>query len=288
MFKVVDLFCGVGGFSYGFLMTKKFEVVLGVDIWETALNTFKVNHEGTNLLKADITELPDDYWEKLSQQIDVIIAGPPCQGFSMSGKRQANDERNSLFKEVIRATKVLNPKYVVIENVVGLLSMKNTEGLNIKDLIYSEFENIGYKVKHKILNSADYLVPQLRRRVIFIASKDYEVTFPKEIVNKESYTTVEQALSNIPDNGQKYLEPRFNYQKLMRGNEEIKNNEMPNHNELVLKRMKSIPLGGNWKDIPEEFGNGGGKHSNNYRKLNPKKPSITIKHATKSMIIHPW
>ena len=251
MFKVVDLFCGVGGFSYGFLMTKKFEVVLGVDIWETALNTFKVNHEGTNLLKADITELPDDYWEKLSQQIDVIIAGPPCQGFSMSGKRQANDERNSLFKEVIRATKVLNPKYVVIENVVGLLSMKNTEGLNIKDLIYSEFENIGYKVKHKILNSADYLVPQLRRRVIFIASKDYEVTFPKEIVNKESYTTVEQALSNIPDNGQKYLEPRFNYQKLMRGNEEIKNNEMPNHNELVLKRMKSIPLGGNWKDIPE-------------------------------------
>jgi DNA (cytosine-5)-methyltransferase 1 len=287
MLKVIDLFCGIGGFSYGFLMTDKFEVVLGADVWDVALKTFENNHKGTNLLNVDLTELPDTYWKDINIECDVIIAGPPCQGFSMSGKRQSDDERNSLFKEVVRAAKALEPKFIVIENVVGLLSMRNQDGVYIKEIIYKEFEKIGYKVKHKILNAADYLVPQARKRVIFIASKNYDINFPEPIVNKESYTNVEQAISNIPNNGIYYENPKSEYQRIMSGNKFILNNEKPNHNEIVIKRMKSIPIGGNWQNIPPELGDGGGKHSNNYRRLDPNKPSITIKHATKSMIIHP-
>lgn len=140
-YNVLDLFCGIGGFSYGFEMTKRFEVVAAADIWETAINTYKLNHkkkEGIEILQEDLTALNPSYWKKYEDKADVIIAGPPCQGFSMSGKRNADDERNTLFEEVIKITEVVNPKYVVIENVVGLLSMNTPEGIPVKSLIYKE------------------------------------------------------------------------------------------------------------------------------------------------------
>ena len=118
-YKVIDLFCGIGGFSYGFEMTDKFEVVVAADIWNIAVNTFKRNHSNKNVdvLLQDLTTMPSEYWNKYRNKIDVIIAGPPCQGFSMSGKRDVNDKRNSLFEEVIRISEIVNPSYIIIENV---------------------------------------------------------------------------------------------------------------------------------------------------------------------------
>ena len=288
-YKVIDLFCGIGGFSYGFEMTNRFEVVAGADIWDVALETFKLNHKSDNieLLKEDLTTMDKSYWNKYKNQIDVIIAGPPCQGFSMSGKRDINDTRNTLFEEVVNITNILHPKYVVIENVVGLLSMANDEGRMIKDIIIEEFNRIGYKVDFQVLNAAEYGVPQARKRVIFLASRYFDLNFPKPILDEKDFVTVGDALGNVDPNGDFYLEATTEYQKLMRGNKKILNHIRRKSNELVTKRMSYIPQGGNWRDIPKELGNGGGVHSNAYKRLDPKLPSITMKHAAKAMIIHP-
>lgn len=287
--KVIDLFCGIGGFSYGFEMTNKFEVVVGADIWDVALNTFKTNHKQTLLIHEDLTKMDEHYWDKYKGKIDVIIAGPPCQGFSMSGKRQVGDKRNSLFEEVVRITSVVQPKYVVIENVVGLLSMTNNEGDDIKELIRNEFNGLGYNVAYKVLNAAEYGVPQARKRVVFLISKEYPLDYPSPMLDEKHFITVGDALGNVDPDGDLYFEPKTKYQKLMRGKTNIiYNHERRQSNALVTKRMSYIPEGGNWRDIPPELGTGGGVHSNAYKRLDSSKPSVTIKHAAKAMIIHPW
>lgn len=288
-YRVVDLFCGIGGFSYGFEMTNRFEVVVAADIWNVAIDTFKRNHVNKNIdvLLQDITTLPSEYWDKHKGNIDVIIAGPPCQGFSMSGKRDVNDKRNTLFEEVIRISEIVKPTYVIIENVVGLLSMVTPDGIKVKNLIIDEFKRIGYKAEFKVLNAAEYGVPQARRRVVFIASKTLPLSFPEPIYDENSYITVGDALGNVDPDGDEYLEPKTRFQKLMAGRKDIQNHARRTSNELVTKRMSYIPQGGNWRDIPEELGTGGGVHSNAYKRLDPDKPSVTIKHAAKAMIIHP-
>jgi DNA (cytosine-5)-methyltransferase 1 len=97
-YKIIDLFCGIGSFSYGFEMTIHFETILGVDFWDVALSTFQKNHPTTNIKQGDITKLENSFFEKYANLTDVIIAGPPCQGFSMSGKRDIFDVRNSKFR----------------------------------------------------------------------------------------------------------------------------------------------------------------------------------------------
>lgn len=282
---VMDLFCGIGGFSKGFEMAG-FNVLCGIDNWEIAIETFKENHKNTNGILGDLTELDDEYFKQYHDKIDVIIAGPPCQGFSMCGKREVGDKRNELFQEVVRAVKIINPKVVIIENVVGLLSMKNVDGEDVKYLIKSELEELGYITNYKILDASEHGVPQKRKRVFFIGSRIGEIEFPKPQKKK---VTVSEALSNIPDTSEEfYDEPTNNFQKIMAdGEKKIYNHDPMRHNEKVLKRIENVPQGGNWQDIPPEIYDVGGTHSNNYRRLDPNKPSITIKHAIKSMIIHP-
>lgn len=282
---VIDLFCGIGGFSKGFEMAG-FDVLFGIDIWDIAIETFQENHKNTEGILADLTELDDDFFKQYTGKVDVIIAGPPCQGFSMCGKREVGDKRNELFQEVVRAVKLINPKIVIIENVVGLLSMENVDGEDVKGLIVSELEKLGYKTKYKILDASEHGVPQKRKRVFFIGSRIGNIEFPKP---KEKPVTVGEALSNIPDTDSEYYEePTNSFQKLMAdGEKKIYNHDAMRHNEKVIRRIENVPQGGNWQDIPPEIYDVGGTHSNNYRRLHPNKPSITIKHAIKSMIIHP-
>jgi DNA (cytosine-5)-methyltransferase 1 len=282
---VIDLFCGIGGFSKGFEMAG-FEILFGIDNWDVAIQTFQNNHLNSEGVKADLRELENSFYEKYSGKIDVIIAGPPCQGFSMCGTRDINDDRNNLFEEVVRAVEIIKPKVVIIENVVGLLSMKNPEGKLVKELIKDKLGSLGYSVENKILNASDYGVPQARKRVFFIGSKIGKVGFPQK---KGEKITVGDALSNIPDfNLTEYDMPKNEYQKLMQdGEKRIFNHEPMKHNSKVLERIKHVPQGGNWSDIPPDVYDVGGNHSNNYRRLDPKKPSVTLKHAIKSMIIHP-
>lgn len=297
-FTVADLFCGVGGFSKGF-EESGFRVLFGVDLWNVALKTFKQAHKNAEAVLSDITKLDNTFFEKYKNKVDVVIAGPPCQGFSMSGKRDPRDERNTMYEDVARSVSVMEPKIVLLENVVGLLSMKSSKGNLVRDLIVKRFEELGYHVEFKVIDASDYGVPQSRKRVIFICSKIGRIGFPmpthveKSLVTLEGFqlkkkVTVGDALGNIPDFGNdSYLPPKTEYQKMMAREKRIFNHDGMNHNPEVLKRISLVPPGGNWKDIPKKYYNVGGEHSNNYRRLDPEKPAVTIKHAIKSMIIHP-
>jgi len=292
-YSVIDLFCGIGGFSKGFEKAG-FDVLFGLDNWDIALETFQRNHQGTKVINEDICEIDENFYKQYAGKVDVIIGGPPCQGFSMSGKRDPNDKRNTLFEAMIKIVSIVQPKITVLENVVGLLSMNTPDGVPVKDEIIRRFNEIGYTVTWKILNAADYGVPQKRQRVIFLASRIGDVVFPSNThsgdkITEETWITVGNALGNIPNvDDRYYLSPATKFQKKMgNGTKLIHNHEAVKHAPKIIERMSYVPQGGNWKDIPPEYYGVGGEHSNNYRRLDPQKPSITLKHATKSMIIHP-
>lgn len=286
-YKVLDLFCWIWWFSKWFDY-EWFEIVAWIDFWDIAIETYKTVHPKSEAILADLTVLPDDFFEKY-KWIDVIIAWPPCQWFSMAWKREIWDSRNALFWQVIRAAKIIKPEVVVIENVVWLLSMVNEEWKLIKDIIVEELSNLWYNVQYQIVDASEHNVPQKRKRVIFVWTKSPWFEYPKISKN---IVTVKDALSNIPDGwAEFYYDPKNDFQKLMAQDNPLKliyNHPQVKHNELITKRMASVPQWWNRKDIPIELWQWWWTHSNNYRRLDETKPSITLKHATKSMIIHPW
>ena len=166
--NVLDLFCGCGGLSYYF-EKPQFNISLSIDIWQPALDTILANKDH-KVLCADISNLNPE--ELGLENIDIVIGGFPCQGFSSAGRRDKDDPRNTLFMDYIRYVKHFSPKLCLIENVVGLLTMKTEDGIYIKDIIIKNLSDIGYTVTYKVLNSADYKVAQKRRRVIFIAVRN--------------------------------------------------------------------------------------------------------------------
>lgn len=281
--KVLDLFAGIGGFSMGFKKAG-FEIICSFDKWKDACETHKKNHRFP-IRNVDISDRASNYWKEWSEA-NVIIAGPPCQGFSMAGTRDIEDPRNKLFLAVTDATRAINPEIVVIENVKGLLSMENEKGLPVKKYIQEKFESLGYHIHHKVLDASLHNVPQKRERVIFIASKKGLIKFPQP---EKKVVTVGNALGNIPEPPlEKANRPETKYQNYLTSESRIlTNHEAVNHSKKVVERMSFVPQGGNWKDIPPKVYDVGGKHSNNYRRLHLEEPSITLKHATKSMIIHP-
>lgn len=296
MYSILDLFAGCGGLGLGFKQNKNFNIQLANDIWEPAKNTYVYNNKDIPFVLDDIKNIDGDMIKKyIPQGVDIIIGGPPCQGFSMCGTRDINDVRNTLFYEYARIVNLTRPYVFIMENVKGLLSMKNTDGKLVIDSIYKEFESIGYNIKHEVLNAKYYGVPQSRERVIIVGTRsdlpnNYE--YPARVFNDDSNYTVADALELLPntdsENGE--LEVKNNssneYLNKIVGEKGLFNHKIPSHNETVEHRMKFVPQGGNWKDIPEEF-RAGGIHSNAYRRLKLDETSVTIKHAYKSMIIHP-
>lgn len=166
----IDLFSGCGGFSAGMELSGH-RCLLGVDFDKDAINTFKLNHEHSETFCGDIKQLSKNKLDELlkGQTVDMVIGGPPCQGFSTIGKGEASDERNSLFKEFVRVVKTTNPKIVIFENVTGILASKNK---NILAQIFKSFQDLGYKMDARVLSSDEYGVPETRRRTIIIGSKD--------------------------------------------------------------------------------------------------------------------
>lgn len=192
----IDLFAGCGGFAKGFC-NADFECVAANEFDENAAITYRANFNHP-LVEDDITdpEVKQQIYELADgKEIDVVIGGFPCQGFSMSGKRIIDDPRNKLFKEFVRVVKVTMPKVVVGENVEGILSMG--KGEVVKQIIEA-FAELGYKMEFKVLNAADFGVPQLRKRVIFIGNRiGVENVFPKPVLAPNEYRTVKDAIGNL-------------------------------------------------------------------------------------------
>lgn len=194
MYRVMDLFCGTGGFSKGFEKTGKFEVVHGVDLLPVAISTFRKNHQSAYAVTGDIRNVRRGEVSEitgLSQgQVDVIIGGPPCQGFSSIRPFRSSledDARNTLFEEFASYVNFFRPKVLVMENVVGLATHAN--GTTI-DIIQDTFSSLGYDCEWKILNAANYGVPQKRERLILIGvQKGGKILFPK-VTHDGSYKTI--------------------------------------------------------------------------------------------------
>lgn len=168
--NVVDLFCGAGGLSEGFKQAG-FRSILGVDTNEKALETFRLNHNAP-ILNTDISKLnAKDILKKTKFEIDLIIGGPPCQGFSMAGKRDPKDPRNALVKHFLEIVNEIKPKVFLIENVPGLLSMKTSKGIKSIEIIKEMAHEFGYEIEIHLLNAEDYGVPQRRKRVFIIGSR---------------------------------------------------------------------------------------------------------------------
>ena len=156
-YNVLDLFCGAGGFSKGFI-DAGFNVVLGVDNDEMALKTFRENHGNAETLQLDLFNHENlkvivEYLEKNNIKIDVLVGGPPCQGFSLAGPRDENDERNTLYLAMVKLAKIIQPRAVILENVPGLVNLFDGKAA-IR--IQEDLNEIGYKVKTKILYAPDF------------------------------------------------------------------------------------------------------------------------------------
>lgn len=286
-FTVIDLFSGAGGLSKGFL-DAGFDVVLGIDFDDSALKTFVNNHGKAKALKLDLFNLDNinyiiSEFGREHNTLDVLVGGPPCQGFSLAGKREEDDKRNMLYKSMVKLAEKMKPRAVVLENVPGMLTLYDSA---VKKRIFNDFEKLGYKMSVKVLYAPEYGVPQIRKRAFFVGllnSKE-EFTFPEPILSSENFITCEDAIGDLPslegiygDEVQEYeCSPQTKYQAEMRKNStKLYNNIGTIHSAKTVKMISLVPEGKNYKALPEEYRNMY-KYNEALTRYHSKKPSLTI------------
>ncbi|MDD5361940.1 MAG: DNA cytosine methyltransferase [Ignavibacteria bacterium] len=294
----IDLFSGAGGMSVGAELSGV-NVKYALDIDKNALMTYKMNHKNTEVFHTDIRGFKASKNLNFNKNdIKIVFGGPPCQGFSSSNQKTRNKDNilNWLFIEFLRICKEINPEWIIIENVKGIIETSN--GFFFEHILNS-ISKIGYTASYGVLNAADFSVPQIRNRVFIVASKDgikYELPKPK----KRKLITVSDAISDLPilNNGDNYFEleyknkPCNEYQRLLRkGSKKSFNNLVTKNKELTIKRFGYIPQGGNFKYIPKRLMKNYKDisicHTGIYHRLNLDKPSIVIGNYRKNMLIHP-
>jgi DNA (cytosine-5)-methyltransferase 1 len=280
--NVIDLFAGVGGFSTG-LINAGFKVLYANEIDNQIADSYKLNHKDTVVINSDISNfislLEKENVNFKKSKINLIVGGPPCQGFSMAGKRirKSNsfidDPRNYLFKEYFKVIQKFEPEFFIFENVQGILSMNNGDIFNEILNIFSNkknFKNEGYFLQYKVFNASDYGVPQNRKRLILIGSK-YKFDLEKSIKdtiskleNKDLFLrswSIYDAISDLHFKNenqylpkQKYLiRQQTLYQKYLKRNSKIiHNHTIPFHSAKVIDRIKRLQQGENWQNLIEK------------------------------------
>ena len=253
---VGDLFAGVGGMSEGFRQAG-FEIAFAVESDKEIAKAYQLNHKDTDVYAEDICQIDVEVLHKKHPHIDVIIGGPPCQGFSPKGKRLSlNDPRNFLFQQYVRFVKEFTPKYFVLENVPNIIT---TSDGYFKDQIVEAFEKLGYKVKYGVLTATDFGVPQDRRRAVFIGELgENTMDLPKP---NGRHTTVKEAIYDLPfiasgegeETSQYDKQPNSEYQKEMRKDCKVLYNHVATaHSKLALERLALIPKGAGKEVLPPE------------------------------------
>ena len=260
-YKYIDLFAGAGGISLGFDKAN-FENILAVEYDKCFAETYEYNFPTHNLQVKDIKDISNDEIKKLvgKNEIDIIVGGPPCQGFSIAGNIGRNfidDERNQLFKEFVRFVDVIKPKMFIMENVAALKT--HNHGKTIKEIV-TAFNDLGYEVKYEVLNAADYGVPQHRRRIFVIGTRGNNTfEFPQK---SNKMVTIKEVIENLP--------------KLESGQtSDIPNHNAMKHSKQMLEKMSYVKDGGNRSDIPEDLRPKSGD-IRKYIRYNSLEPSICI------------
>lgn len=255
--RVIDLFAGVGGLSLGF-EKKGFDVVLANEYDASIAESYTANHKNTKMIVGDITSLDlKNTFGKIAGEIDVVIGGPPCQGFSQKGQRKTiHDERNFLFKYYVSVVELVKPKYFVMENVPNLLT---AEGGYFRREIEELFNKLEYSLEYGVLNAADYGVPQNRRRAVIIGKLGGAA--PKIPAPKGNKVTIWDAISDLAylESGegseeQDYKYPaKSDYEKILReGSSKLFNHKATKHSPLALERLALIPPNAGREVLPEK------------------------------------
>ena len=279
--NVVDLFSGCGGLSLGFNMAG-YNIKAMIDFDNDSLLTAEKNELADHYLLLDLFE---ENWIKSFtgkvnlSEVDIIVAGPPCQGFSLTGPRNLDDKRNKLYKAVFELVEKAKPKAFLIENVKGMATLYKGQ---VKQDIVQEFTNLGYKVTTKILNSRDFGVPQSRERLFYVGLKGKEFEFPEALFEENEYVTCREALEDLPS--LESLEEVFaytsnecsDYQKLIKDDAtKLINHQPTRHTNEVISVIKQVPEGGNHKDLPPGVGESR-KFNEAWTRYDGNKPSRTI------------
>ena len=324
----IDLFAGAGGFGLGFKMAG-FSVPMSLEIDAWACDTLRYNNPKMLVIQEDIVNFNTftNIKNICPHQPDVIIGGPPCQGFSIAGPatKDIKDPRNSLFKNFAQWISFLEPKAFVMENVKGLLTRRNGEGKKVIDIIKTTFADLGYFIEVWLLNAAEYGVPQIRERVFIVGNKaGKELGTPRKThsldllgekgVQLSVFACVDivpaislwDAISDLPplearegEEEQSFtLEAKNYYQYLMRNcSQTLYNHVAMEHSQRLVERFKHIKWGESSSNAPQEHGarrrNGNGdlsgiNYDQNNRRLHPYKPSHTIAASFYANFIHPF
>lgn len=305
--RSIDLFCGAGGFTEG-LAKAGFETVLANDFDEMACKTFSYNHPDIPVINRSVEDLTVDEILDVSDlkpgDLELVVGGPPCQGFSLAGRRLVNDPRNKMFLEFVRIVDGLRPRAFVFENVSGITTMQRGQAL---EAIVAAFEQVGYYCDFRVLNAADFGVPQSRPRFILIGTLgDKSIGFPTPTHSGRAeqedfferqllpHIACYEALSDLPHIEQGQGEERLihsgnysnDYQCDRRGHREpgiVFNHRATSHSPQIVERYASIPEGGDNSQVPEHLRT---KKKNVY-KLDSRKPARTVTCNHRTDLLHP-
>lgn len=254
--NVADLFAGVGGMSQGFIKAG-FNIQLAIEYDKGIAESYRLNHKETTVYADDICNIDIKRLHYVHPSIDIVIGGPPCQGFSQKGKRMSvDDPRNYLFEQFVKFVEEFKPKYFVLENVPNIITTSNGY---FKNQIIESFNKIGYEVCCGVLAAVDFGIPQDRRRAVFIGQIDkLEVELPKPIHIR---TSIRDAIYDLPllNSGEGnetscYTDiPRSDLQKLLRGTAKtLYNHVATKHSKVALERLSLIPKGKGREVLPKE------------------------------------
>ena len=319
--KVLDTFAGAGGFSLGFEQTGNFEVIGAIELDEWAADTFKHNHRNSVVLVGDISKYDKSFLlETFKGKPDIILGGPPCQGFSIANKKAGdpNDPRNSLFKEFVRMGEIFEPQVMIMENVPNLIKARTHDKELVINIIVQELERLGYYVYHTILSATDFGVPQIRKRLVVVASKEpLSNPFPQathSIGQATSPTffdlkltpTLWDAISDLPEIAACEGKEEMNYtmqaqtelQMYLRENcDKVYNHVAMRHSKRIVERFASMLCGDSVSDVPDHLKpnkrNGNGVLSEklfdqNNRRMYANKPCHTIAASFYANFVHPF
>lgn len=294
----IELFAGAGGMSLGATMAGV-KVRVAVEIKPSTASTFKTNHPGTTLLQKDIREVLELDVPIHSNEV-VLFGGPPCQGFSTSNQRTRTRENsnNWLFREFLRVVALTKPKWVVFENVAGILQ---TDKGSFVATLRDELKALGYSSSYALLDAALFGVPQKRTRFFLVAVRGANaLELSRMLPTHQEPLTVADAISDLPvlSNGHAVDEMRYRasatsaYARALRGSLKKCSGHLVSNNAIhIIERYPHIPQGGNWQDIPEDMMSSYADrmrcHTGIYRRLSQRNPSVVLGNYRKNMLIHP-